>query len=1775
MLDRAFEFDCNLCDKPLGGGRRSFKVTEGQSISDIIREADIPKVLIPNLVVIVSFGGKSSEIGISYWGRVKPKRGAMVEIYPRVEGAILAPILGALVASAAPVIAGALFPLATGFGLALATAAVSVVGTLLVNSLIPPAQVARSHAEDPRYALSLSSNQSRPFEPFPTVLGRHAMYPPKTAKGYTETVGEDIYLRERMTFGYGPVALEELKIGTTDLADFEGVEVEFLNVDRDLTEAAIPELADGTINVIGWRTGTQSLSLYSENISQDGYSVELTGGNVEGETTSGAIDAAIDFLAGWIVGDSDGGQNAEQATEPSDDLLEPVVRTTQVDTLEAHIDVSFNSLVKIKDDGSRASRRVDILIQYRRVGNSTWIEHGILECEAATSTHVRFVSEIKFPSAGQFDIRLTRLTKESDQTRVQDTAVLSAIRSIQSGGLPSHDNVAEIAIRIKASGELNGQIQQLRAIVQQLGRVWDGAKWLENQPLRHPAWVYANALTGSQLKRKIADHRLVLEDFKAWADHEPHWTCDYVVQGRQTARDVLDIIAATGRAKRGMKDFAYSVIREIGEGAPIQIFTPRNSWGFSATKFLEEKLHALRIRVLSERNDWKPDEIMVYADGYSSANAINIETMELPGVVLSRDGDNLGNAWRLGRYFLAVAEHRQEEYRWSCSLEHLRCQVGDRVILQRDEAVMGLGSARIKSVDRDESGNVTALLLDSAFDVEGVGNCILTACLAEGGMESYACSSVDGVSWLVEGVQEGLQSVEPGDLVLVQQAGIANDEVVITKIEHEGDLVASIAAQPSAPVVAGADTGSIPPYDPNIAPVYVDGPPFPTPLLLRSGYDVAVINRAGGLSPRIALSLGPIGGSFSNGLFVKMRWRRSGVTVWDESGLLPFRSEILTGSLEVGVYAVEVATVDGQGRSKGWVAAGSVEATVEGSILPTPTGWQSVAGVDSITLFTHASYTAPDFRNFNIYAATASDDTLHLVGETSARNFDYKPEVNYTRYRVTAVDFDGRESLPTAFIEAVPTGVTAGDLAVEVTEMIDTARADADAAAQAAVGALQEAAGVRAAHEALVDGFSYSLPEYKAWMEANLTGMLPSDFSNDADFFQGASTSKEPSANWSQGSFVDDAAMSARVAVLGPANQTIAPKGVVRVDHAKVYEIAARVRVSDEGTMGVLNSSLGIYSWNDAGVSVNSNNQELHDGLTAVSGVIEIKTIIAGSESGADAGDVHLVLDSSVAFFRPHFRANRFESDAVVHIASLKVTDITGAMRADYVGQSLSVSVAANSGAITDIMGLGVDSESSFGVLLSQLQVDSGGTSAVIDQFASAVANLDGFASAYAGLTVETNGGNIAGFRATSYSDPDGTGSGVLELLGDVIAEGSLSTNKLTVGLGRNLLSNTDFSDGLNGWVFASNGDQNVQSAFKLRPPGIWSGPTYSVLQIYQGGTGQSGVADIRHRPFMSDGVQSFGVPVTPGDWIEVSAQFSIHRCVAQLRIQYYDASGASLIYSPILASGDSVNSSQNNPDVWPVYWGKHQVPANAAFATVHIRKGPTNSGANSYLFVHKPQLAVSHAGASEPAPYSPGGTTLISGNKIMTGAVTAEKIQAGAIEGAHIAANTIEGSHIKTDTLEITDDAIVSGASSKGVWADINSGHIEIPADSSGYFNDPLVREFGAVGTLMSGGQVASSTVLLFQFNCVPSFTTPGTSGSVLFYPMARIKATGVWKRSNDPILVSVTGDDWDFLSAQIPLGLNFDGETIDAVRMEVINYDNPPLELSQRFLTVTQVAE
>ena len=134
----------------------------------------------------------------------------------------------------------------------------------------------------------------------------------------------------------------------------------------------------------------------------------------------------------------------------------------------------------------------------------------------------------------------------------------------------------------------------------------------------------------------------------------------------------------------------------------------------------------------------------------------------------------------------------------------------------------------------------------------------------------------------------------------------------------------------------------------------------------------------------------------------------------------------------------------------------------------------------------------------------------------------------------------------------------------------------------------------------------------------------------------------------------------------------------------------------------------------------------------------------------------------------------------------------------------------------------------------------------------AAQVETDGFASAFAGLTAYTTGGNISGLRASSWTNPDGSGGSLLELLGDnVIVDGSLSVSLLNaasfqatgLGIFGGTIQSSNFVSGSAGWQINQNGSMELQNLVArdwVQVGAVSEGVTYT--QSAQAGLNNNGV---------------------------------------------------------------------------------------------------------------------------------------------------------------------------------------------------------------------------------------------------------------------------------------------------------------------------------------------
>ena len=784
------------------------------------------------------------------WARVRPKPGTAVAIRVLPAGGggrggggknILSLVVSIAVVAASLTLPALLPAVVPGLGIAwgsVAAIGVSVVGGLLVSALAPPppqigripgAQPARlgvAGDATPAYSVTAGQNGYSLYGTIPRVFGRHRIFPPLAARSYTEIAGNDQYLRMLVCWGYGPLQIEDLRIGETPLSDYQGVEVQTRQ---------------------GYLSDSQ-ITLFSNSVYEETLAIDLN--------SSGGRD------------DADDGE----AQVPED--LAWTERTTQPETDSISVDILCpRGAYWIDAEGDYRPVRILVYIQYRPVGGGSWTsveDFNFGENRTTPARHSRSWSV----SRGQYEVRLAwAKTSNLDPGKVNalvDNVTWTALRSVRSVHPINMPGLALTALRIKASEEIQGTIDRLNGIVTSILPDWNGSDWSTVRATRNPASAFRAILTeeregsvapaGARANANpIPAARLDATNLAAFhSDCETNgYNFDYVLAGRSSVFQLLKTAAAAGRAAPQVVDGTWRVLMDRSGGSPVQHFTPRNSWGFSSEKAFPILPHAFRVRFANELEDWQDDERFVYDDGYAAGNATIFEELELPGTT------HPDKVWELGRYHLAAAKLRPETYSWQADIEHLVCTRGSLVRLTHDAMLVGQGAARVTARTLDGLGGVTSVTVDNRLEAESGKSYMLAMRDATGACRTYDLANGFGI-WDVLSFPAAVPEAEApqvGDLVTFGEAEKVYLDLRVREILPSQDNTAQILAVDDAPAIQDAISGTIPPYNPKLSPRFVElTPPAPRIESVQSDETVLVRDAQGVLQPRVVIAYAIPGG---------------------------------------------------------------------------------------------------------------------------------------------------------------------------------------------------------------------------------------------------------------------------------------------------------------------------------------------------------------------------------------------------------------------------------------------------------------------------------------------------------------------------------------------------------------------------------------------------------------------------------------------------------------------------------------------------------------------------------------------------------------------------------------------------------------------------------------------------------------------------------------------------------------------------------------------------
>jgi hypothetical protein len=764
---------------PLNGGRIERHFSAGLSIAEILRETLSGH---PDLRdrgdLIVRIDGHLIEP--ANWHRVRVKAGATVTFLPRLSGGnALKTVFGLVVAVAAFLIAGpagswlaaSAFGTAVGLSAGIATAFIAggiiLAGSLALNALFPVPAAAQSVTSTALNSVQGAQNQANPFGPIPVVLGTHRQSPYYAAKPYTEIVGDDQYLRLLFCLGYGPLNISALQIGETPIASFAGVTIETRQ--GFVGDAAIT-LYPGEVDELG-------LSINLIN-TVDAPGINGTGGIWNSQTSAvGADEISVDFTAPQGISATNG-------------------------------------------QGGPMNWSVTVATRYRIAGTTSWTNAANL---TFATSHSPSRLGLNIPVArGQYEVQTSKLTGGGDPAHVTDSMIWTALRSTKHAApITFPKPLALVALRIKATDQLSGVINTFNCICSSLVLAYSGSgsTWNANTASQNPADLFRWVLQGPSNARPVADALINISNLQDWWTYcvSKGFKFNQVINAVGSVYDKLCDIAASGRAVPTFIDGKWGVIWDRPADSIVQHFTQRNSWGFQGQKPYAQQPNGWRVSFINELNGYTQDERIVYDDGFDSTNATLFEGIRFPGVT------DPALIWKHGRFQIAQARLRPEKISLNVGWENLVCTRGDRVAVTHDVLLIGLNAGRVKSVAGqvvtfDELVTVAAgKTYGMSFRLAGTTSPIVRAL--------DVTSAGDYNSLTLVGDLTGV-AAELGCLFAFGETASEYAVYRVQVITHQKDLIAALTLVDDAQAISTADSGTIPPYTPNIT---IPADPFTLP----------------------------------------------------------------------------------------------------------------------------------------------------------------------------------------------------------------------------------------------------------------------------------------------------------------------------------------------------------------------------------------------------------------------------------------------------------------------------------------------------------------------------------------------------------------------------------------------------------------------------------------------------------------------------------------------------------------------------------------------------------------------------------------------------------------------------------------------------------------------------------------------------------------------------------------------------------------------------------
>jgi Putative phage tail protein len=519
-----------------------------------------------------------------------------------------------------------------GLGVAIANAAVTMIGIALVNAILPapkptsPQQAAALASPSPTYNLQAQGNSGRIDAAIPEHFGRMLCYPDFAAQPYAEYAGNEQYLYMLLCIGRGSYDVETLKIEDTPIDNYEEVAYEYVPPNGAIT-------------------------LFPTDVT--------TSSEVSGQSPDGT----------WI-GPFIASHSGEFCNFLGIDVMAP------------------RGLYYANDDGSLASMTATFEVQAQAV-NALGIAVGSFfsltsgqSISGATTTPQR--ASYKYAvSPGRYQVRLRRVDTANTSARYGHDLQWVGLRAYMPD-VRVYGDMTLIAVRMRASNNLSSMAsRKVNLVCTRKLPIWNGSAWSAVTATRSPSWALAYAAKQIGLSDAQIDLSGLLTLHATCAIRGDSFDArfDNFLSFWEAAGKMLGAV----RAKPYMQGGILRCMRDQAVSIPVAMFSQRNivRGSFSIAYLMPTPDTADSVDVkYFDSTVWAPFTVKAKLPGSTATTSAKIDLFG----VIGRD-----QAYREGMYYAAANRYRRRIIKFQTEMEGFIPSYGDLINVQHDMPAWGQG----------------------------------------------------------------------------------------------------------------------------------------------------------------------------------------------------------------------------------------------------------------------------------------------------------------------------------------------------------------------------------------------------------------------------------------------------------------------------------------------------------------------------------------------------------------------------------------------------------------------------------------------------------------------------------------------------------------------------------------------------------------------------------------------------------------------------------------------------------------------------------------------------------------------------------------------------------------------------------------------------------------------------------------------------------------------------------------------------------------------------